>query len=232
MQAVILAAGRGTRMGELTDYLPKPLLKINGWPILEYTLANLPEEISEVIFIIGYHGQKIKDHFGEKHRGKKIRYVWQRRLDGTGGALLQVRKLLRGKFLVLNGDDLYHRADLKKIIKHKLAVLAKEVANPSEFGVIEVDKDGHLVQIVERPQNPESKLVNAGVYVLDKRIFDYPLVAISETEFGLPQTMAQMASQHKIKVERATFWHSNTRSGDLEKAEEIINNFFRDPENF
>lgn len=212
-------------MGDLTNYSPKPLLKINGCPILEYTLANLPEEISEVIFIIGYHGQKIKDHFGEKHQGKNLRYVWQLRLDGTGGALTQVKDILQDKFLVLNGDDLYHRDDLKKIVKHELAVLVKEVADPSNFGVIEIDENGHLVKIAEKPENPESNLVNAGVYVLNKRFFDYPLAAISETEFGLPQTIAQMADRHKIKVERATFWHPNTRSSDLEKAEKIIENF-------
>jgi len=61
MQAIILAAGRGTRMGELTNDLPKPLLKISGRPILEYTLANLPREIDEVILVIGYHGHKIKN---------------------------------------------------------------------------------------------------------------------------------------------------------------------------
>ncbi len=227
MQAVILAAGRGTRMGDLTTYTPKPLLKINGWPILEYTLANLPKEISEVIFIIGYQGHKIKDHFGASRGEKELRYVWQRRLDGTGGALWQIRKLLRGKFLVLNGDDLYHRDDLKKIIKHELAVLVKEVANPGEFGVIETDERGHLVRILEKPKKPKNNLVNAGVYILDKRIFDYPLVAISQTEFGLPQTMAQMAGQYKIKVERAALWHSNTRSDDLEKAREIIDKFFK-----
>jgi bifunctional UDP-N-acetylglucosamine pyrophosphorylase/glucosamine-1-phosphate N-acetyltransferase len=227
MQAVILAAGRGTRMGDLTNHTPKPLLKINGWPILEYTLANLPKEISEVIFVIGYHGQKIKDHFGASRGGKELRYVWQRRLDGTGGALWQIRKLLRGKFLVLNGDDLYHHDDLKRIIRHKLAVLAKDVTTPSEFGVINIDEDGHLVQIVEKPSEPQSNLVNAGVYVLNEKFFDYPLVAISETEFGLPQTIAQMVGQHKIKVERAAFWHPNTKAGDLIKAEEIIEEYFK-----
>lgn len=227
MQAVILAAGRGKRMGELTRCIPKPLLKINGWPILEYILSNLPKEISEVIFIIGYHGQKIKNHFGQKYYNRKIRYAWQRRLDGTGGALWQIKDFLHDKFLVLNGDDLYHHDDLQKIIKHKLAILAKEINNPAGFGVIKIDRQGDLIAIAEKPENPEGNLVNAGAYVLDKRIFNYPLVAISQTEFGLPQTMAQMVAYHKIKVERAISWHPNSCSEDLQKAEKIIDKFLR-----
>jgi NDP-sugar pyrophosphorylase family protein len=228
MQAVIMAAGKGVRMGDLTQWVPKPLLKINGRAILEYTLANLPREISEVIFVIGYHGHKIREHFGDEYRGRKIRYVWQLRLDGTAGAVFLTRNLLKGKFIVLNGDDLYHHDDLKRVIKHDLAVMVKEVEDPGRFGVAEVDENGHLIRIVERPEVPPTNLVNIGVYVMDKRFFYQPLVKISEREYGLPQTLAQLAKDNnlKIKVERADFWHPNTRAGDLEKAKEMVDNFF------
>lgn len=228
MQAVILAAGRGTRMGELTNGTPKPLLKISGRPILEYTLENLPSEIDEVIFVIGYLGHKIKNHFGKKHQGRELQYMWQLSPSGTGGALFQIRKALHGKFIVLMGDDLYHRKDLKKILKHDLAVLVKEIDEPSRFGVIETDASGHLLQIVEKPVEPKSNLVNAGVYVLDSRIFTYPLVPVyGGKEFGLPQTLAQMADNHKIKVVRAEVWHPNTKGEDLRKAEEIVERYFK-----
>jgi len=227
MQAVILAAGRGTRMGELTNDIPKPLLKISGRPILEYTLANLPRKIDEVIFVVGYLGHQIRNHFGEKYQGKNLQYIWQLSPSGTGGALFQIKKTLHGKFIVLMGDDLYHQKDLKKILKHDLAVLVKEIEEPSRFGVIEVDKNGHLVQIVEKPAEPKSNLVNAGVYVLDSRIFNYPLVPVyNGQEFGLPQTLAQMADKHKIKVERAEVWHPNTKGEDLKRAEEIVEKYF------
>lgn len=214
-------------MGEMTNDVPKPLLKISGRPILEYTLANLPREINEVIFVVGYLGHKIKNHFGAKHQGRELQYIWQLSPSGTGGALWQIRKALHGKFIVLMGDDLYHQKDLKKILKHDLAVLVKEIEDPSRFGVIEVDARGHLVQIVEKPAEPKSNLVNAGVYVLDSRIFNYPLVPIyGGTEFGLPQTLAQMADKYKIKVERASFWYPNNNDEDLAKAEEIVKKYF------
>ncbi|KKQ79283.1 MAG: hypothetical protein UT03_C0063G0001, partial [Candidatus Moranbacteria bacterium GW2011_GWD2_38_7] len=65
MQIVILAAGRGTRMKDLTDNVPKPMLQINGKPILAYKLEALPEEIDEVIFVVGYFGNQIQQYFGE-----------------------------------------------------------------------------------------------------------------------------------------------------------------------
>ena len=80
MQAIILAAGRGTRMGELTKETPKPMLKIKNKPILEYKLNALPEEITEVIFVIGYLGDAIKNYFGDFYNGRKIRYVIQKKI--------------------------------------------------------------------------------------------------------------------------------------------------------
>ncbi len=228
MQAVILAAGKGTRMGGLTHETPKPLLKVKGRAILEYILANLPSEIDEVIFVIGYNGHKIKDYFGEEHQGKKISYVWQLRLDGTAGAVYSARRLLRKKFIVLNGDNLYHHDDIKNIIKHEMAMLVKEVDDPGSLRVAEINDDDYLIQIVEKSSQPANNLISAGAYVLDKRFFFSPMVKISETEYGLPQTLAKMVKDNscKIKIERAKFWHANTCLEDLEKAEEIIENFY------
>ena len=227
MQAVILAAGRGKRMGDLTNDTPKPMLQIHGRPILEYTLLNLPQEITEVIIIVGYNGEKIKEYFGEKFRGRKIRYAWQQRLDGTAGALFQVRKMLKGRFLVLNGDDFYHSEDLTRAIRHDFCILAKEVDDPGKFGVMELDEQDHLVRIIERPEKPPTNLVNIGAYSLDKRIFYYEPVAINEREFGLPQTMVQMARNHKIKVEKAKFWHPCNTREDVERAKEGLKQFIK-----
>ncbi len=77
MQAVILAAGRGTRMGALTEHTPKPMLLVNGRPVLEYIFDSLPEEIDEVIIVVGYLGSVIQKHFGGFYKGKKILYVEQ-----------------------------------------------------------------------------------------------------------------------------------------------------------
>lgn len=232
MQCVILAAGRGVRMGEFTNDLPKPMIRIKGRPILEYTLANLPEEISEIIFVIGYKGDLIKSHFGDEWKGRKIKYVVQENLNGSAGALHQAKDFLEDKFLVLNGDDLYRRPDLEKLINNNPpALLVKEIENPKKFGVVKTDDNGYLLEVIEsgRPRDENLNLVNIGAYLLNKNFFDYQLAKrlaeVSEKEFGLPQTLATMAKDYKIKVEKAKFWQPVGYPEDILKAEKIISQF-------
>lgn len=117
MQCVILAAGRGVRMGELTDRVPKPMLTIQGKPKLAHTIEQLPQEVSEVILVIGYLGDQIRSFFGEEYDGRKIRYVEQPEFNGTGGAVDLVKNMVNGKFLVVMGDDLYLKRDLEKLLQ-------------------------------------------------------------------------------------------------------------------
>jgi len=227
MQAVILAAGRGVRMGDLTNDAPKPMLKVNGKPILEYTLANLPNEISEIIIVVGYKGEIIKSYFKDLYQDKKIRYVVQSELNGSAGALHSTKEFLHDRFLVLNGDDLYSKSDLEKFIANEPpAVLAKEVENSGRFGVLKIDNNGCLLEIIEAPKENHGNLVNTGAYFLNKIFFDYPLVKkstkIDEKEFGLPQTLATMAKDYKIKVVKAEFWHPMGYPEDILKAEKIM----------
>jgi NDP-sugar pyrophosphorylase family protein len=225
MQCVILAAGRGKRMKKLTDKTPKPMLKVNGQAILEYKIKTLPKIIKEIVFVVGYCAENIMNHFKKEFDGRKIRYVFQKKLNGTGGAMHVAKSILEDKFLVMMGDDLYHKKDIKKILKHNLAILAKEVDDPSKFGIIKKDKGGHIIDIIEKPKRSKDNLAVAGVFVLNKNFFDYELVAIGGGEYGLPQTLAKMADKHKIKVEKATFWHAISSAEDLEKAKEIVNKF-------
>mgnify|MGYP001607397741 FL=1 len=225
MQAIILAAGRGTRMGELTKEIPKPMLKIKNKPILEYKLNALPEEITEVIFVIGYLGDAIKNYFGDFYNGRKIRYVIQEDINGSGAAVHLAKDILKDRFLVMMGDDLYHKNDLKKIIKHNLAVLAREVEDPSHFGIIEVDSNGNLINIIEKPKESKNKLVNIGVYMLNKKFFDYDMAYTDSGETNLPLTIAKMSAYHTIKIEKASHWFAIGYPEDLKKAEKIIYKF-------
>lgn len=222
MQVVILAAGRGTRMKNLTDETPKPMLKIKDKPILEYKLNNLPEEIDEVIFVVGYKRGQIEKHFCNSFGGRKIDYVIQEELNGTGGALQLVKNLVKDKFLVMMGDDLYSSGDIREIMKYDRAILAAQVDNPSQFGVFEIDEGGNLKEIVEKPINPPSNLINTGLYILTKEFFNYPLVAISETEFGLPQTLVKMAKDFPVKIIKTNNWQPVGNPEDLERAEEFV----------
>jgi len=224
MQAVILAAGLGTRMGELTKDTPKPLLHLSSDNIsmLEHNLHELPEEIDEVVLVVGYLKEQIKELVGDEHAGKKITYIEQKELKGTGHALSICKEVLRDKFLVLMGDDLYKRGDLQRLISEPLSILAWELKkdDPHSFqATLEMDEDGKLKDIVERQPAQTGMLVNAGAYCIDHRYFDLPLQKAGNKteEFGLPQTLLQLAKNgDEIKVIKATFWHKVTAPEDLE----------------
>jgi bifunctional UDP-N-acetylglucosamine pyrophosphorylase/glucosamine-1-phosphate N-acetyltransferase len=227
MQIVILAAGRGTRMKELTEQIPKPMLKLRDKPILEYKLETLPKEITEVIFVVGYKGSKIEEYFGANFKGRKIKYVVQENLNGTGGALWLVKDLVEEKFIVMMGDDLYYPDDILKLIKYERAILACETDSPSQFGVFKINENGNLLKIIEKPINPVDNLINTGLYVLTKNLFDYKLVAISETEFGLPQTIVEMAQDFPVKIIKTKRWQPIGNPQDLKKAQDKIKLFFK-----
>jgi UDP-N-acetylglucosamine diphosphorylase / glucose-1-phosphate thymidylyltransferase / UDP-N-acetylgalactosamine diphosphorylase / glucosamine-1-phosphate N-acetyltransferase / galactosamine-1-phosphate N-acetyltransferase len=225
MQVVILAAGRGKRMKHLTRVTTKSMLKIKGKPILEHKINALPKKIKEIIFVVGYQSGHILSHFKRYFAGRKIIYVFQTNINGTGGALSLAKSILKDKFLVMMGDDLYHRKDLEKILKHDLAILGYETDELNRLGAIQTDQRGYMVDIIEKPGNSKYKLVNTGVYVLNKKIFDYELAYIGNGEFGLPQTMARMARDHKIKVEKAQAWHPIGNQEDLRRAQKVLQNF-------
>ncbi len=225
MQVVILAAGRGKRMNHLTKNNAKPMLKIYGRPVLEYKIDALPKEIKEIIFVVGYYREQIMNHFKKNYKGRKITYVIQDKLNGTGGAIHLCKGILEDKFLVLMGDDLYHKQDIKKMLKHKLSILACPVEDPSRFGIVKTDKKGNVIEIVEKPKRPQSNLANTGAYVLNKDFFKYDLVSIGNGEFGLPQTLVKMAKDCPIKCEKARIWHPIGKPEDLEEAENVLGKF-------
>ncbi|MFH0890637.1 MAG: sugar phosphate nucleotidyltransferase [Candidatus Liptonbacteria bacterium] len=221
MQAVILAAGLGTRMGQLTAGTPKPLLKIGDKTLLEHKLHYLPDEVDEVVIVVGYLKDKIKELLGEEHAGRKITYIEQKELLGTGHALSLCKDALSGKFLVLNGDDLYAKEDLLEMIKHEYALMVWEMPSDEpnrKVADVKIDKFGALQDIVEGQPAVKGVLFNTGAYVLNEEYFKYPLrpAAPGRNEFGLPQTMLQMLQGgYKIKIVRATWWKPVTSPEDL-----------------
>jgi NDP-sugar pyrophosphorylase family protein len=225
MQIVILASGRGKRMGDLTKTVPKPMLKIKGKPILEHKLDALPREIKEVIFIVGYRDEHIINHFKKTWGGRKITYVVQKNLNGTGAAVHLVKSFVGERFMVMMGDDLYHKSDIKRMLKHDLAILGHEVENTKLFGIIKMDNRKNMVDVVEKPKRSKDNMANTGLYMMNRNFFDYELVQIASGEYGLPQTLARMTGKHKIKVEKAVNWFSIGNASDLKKAEEIIHKF-------
>jgi len=218
MQAVILAAGEGTRLRPLTEHRPKPMVPIAGKPILEYTLGILPKAIDEIIIVTGYKGEKIREYFGDSFDGKAIIYVEQPERKGTADAIEKALPHLKGEyFMVVSGDDLYHPDDLEQcVIGTQQTILVKETEHPERFGICLVGKDDLLEGLVEKPKNPPSNLANVGVYVLHQDIFKTPKVIDEKGEHVLAPKIGELAKIRPTKVIRAQFWHPVGYPEDIE----------------
>ncbi len=229
MKAIILAAGKGKRLRPLTFKIPKPLIRVAGKEILFWILENLPNIIDEIIIVVGYKGEVIKKHLGYEFAGKKIAYVKQKELKGTAHALMMAKSFIKPneKFLVLNGDDIHSKVDLEKLCSlEDLAVMAFEVNDPSNFGIVKVDEQHKLVTIIEKPvglTGKEKKYHAAtGAYLIDERIFKIDMVKVDSVEYGLPQTISVLARDVPVKILYAQTWISCGTFDDLVKAEKIL----------
>lgn len=222
MQCIILAAGRGTRMGDLTDETPKPMLRVSGLPILAHKINMLPESIKEIILVVGYKKEVIMDYFETEWNGRKISYAEQTELNGTAGAIHLVKDTVRGEFLVTMGDDFYHPEDMEKLMRSPLALLGYRTQEAASFGLVTVDENDNLIGVVERPHGFSDGLVNTGAYILNTDFFTYEPVRISDTEFGLPQTLVLMSQDSPVKVEVTQRWLPIGNPEDLILAERFL----------
>ena len=114
MQAVLLAAGQGEKLRPITYDVPKPMIRIAGKNLIEHNIDQLPNEIDELIIVVGHLAPQIINHFGNEYKGKKITYVKQKKLLGTGHALSICKQHLKDRFLVMMSDDIYDRKDIER----------------------------------------------------------------------------------------------------------------------
>ncbi len=207
MQAVILAAGKGLRLRPITESVPKALVDVCDTPLIFHILASLPSTVTEIFVVVGYLGDQIRAAIGDAFDGKTVRYVTQDPLDGTGSALHLLKDDLHGKFLVVNGDDMYGADDLNHLVARDLAVLVAPTEDANGSTAI-VDETGKFVEI-RNSEVAAPRLRVCGAYVLDGRFFDYPLATVTvhdKIEYSLPHTIVAMARDHAITTEVATHW--------------------------
>jgi NDP-sugar pyrophosphorylase family protein len=223
MQAVIFAAGKGTRLRPLTHKKPKPMLEVAGRPILEYLLDSLPSSIDEVIIVVGFLSNRIKDFFGQEYKGRRIHYAIQKEQLGTFDALLTAEPYLKvNPFLCLVGDDFYNKKDLENLMKYDLAILVIEKDDPGRFNIC-IEKDGFLNDIISKPDNDSNKnLIFTGACVLTKEIFKERIIYNNQNEQSLPHTMVSLSKRYPIRMIHANFWHSITYPDDLSVAEKMF----------
>ncbi len=214
-------------MRPLTENTPKPLLKVAGKTILEQIISRLPEEISELILVVGYLGQQIVDFCGDEFLGRKVKYVWQEKKLGTFHALKLCRHLLepRERFLILFADDIHGAEGIAECLKHERALIVEETGEPWKFGIVDLNDDMSINDIVEKPEVPPSNLASTGVLLLDTRIFEYEAERHSNGEYYLTSALSKMLKDgHKVYAVKSTLWLPIGYPEDLEKAEERLKN--------
>jgi mannose-1-phosphate guanylyltransferase len=184
MDAVVLVGGSGTRLRPLTLRTPKPMLPLVDRPLLAYLFAQLAAAgVDRAILACGYLPDQLVDHFGdggERAAGLALEYVVEEEALGTAGAArLAAHGRVDGTFLLLNGDilseqDLSRLVELHRARQARATLALVQVADPSRYGVVELDGAGGVLRFVEKPAPGESPsdLVNAGAYVLEPDVLE------------------------------------------------------------
>lgn len=223
MQCVLICAGRGTRMRPLTDTMPKPLIPICGKPVLDHIVEALPPEIDELILVVGYRKEQIMEHCGDEFYGRKVTYCEQTdHAGGTGDAMMCAKELVRGKFLLLNGDDIYGKDALARIVQEEHAIMSMTSDTPERFGVLEQNEDGTLKEIIEKPAHPTSNLVNIGGYVLNTSVFTYEIPLSDSGELYATDFVTAYAQDHSVKIVEQDMWLPIGYPEHIEAAEKIL----------
>src|SRR5439155_20652833 len=145
MDAIILAAGLGTRLRPHTLHTPKPLLPVQGRPILDWTLGALPPSVDRVVVVVHYLAEQVAAYLKKQPHFAQWVTVPQEQPRGKGDALRRSRQHLRSDtFLVLNGDDLYGARDIAALAACSAGVLCRSVDEPRRFGIAFFNPAGTL----------------------------------------------------------------------------------------
>jgi NDP-sugar pyrophosphorylase family protein len=232
--AVILAAGRGSRMGALTATTPKPLLRLLDRPIIEHILLGLKAAgITRFVIVTGYLGEQVERHVGDGSAlGIAITYRRQRQAEGTARALALARSDIGTEpFLVSWGDVVIDGAEYAHLIRAfgaspcDVMLAVNRCEDPWRGAAVYVDDSGQVTGLIEKPPRGASQTPwnNAGVFVFSPLIFTYAdaLPPSSRGEYELPQAIAAMIAARRVVRAHALhgFWSDLGTPEDLAAAQ-------------
>ncbi|WP_440991910.1 sugar phosphate nucleotidyltransferase [Haloarchaeobius baliensis] len=217
MEAIVLAAGRGSRLQPLTDDRPKGLVRVGGRPLLADCLDQLLSVgVDRFVIVVGYEAGQIIDHFGSEHRGRPISYAHQSERDGVASALLAAEESVTDdEFLVMLGDNVF-RANIGAVVGAfesdgtDGAVLVEEVPaeEASRYGVCRLDEDGQIEHIVEKPDDPPSTLVATGLYAFTDDVFDAcrRIEPSDRGEYEISDAINEYVTGHDVEAVSLAGW--------------------------
>jgi NDP-sugar pyrophosphorylase family protein len=237
MKAVILAAGKGTRMRELTAELPKPMLAVRGKPVLEHIVGNLRDAgVRDFCIITGYRAETIENHFGDgKKFGVRIQYARQIVQDGTGKAPQLAKKFVgTDEFFLMYGDILVEPTNFSAMIsafrsaKTDGLLTVRHGEDVTKGGAVVFDDAFFLKDLIEKPAAGQvsSPWYNAGIYIFRPNLFDFTekLQQSARGEYELTDALRQMAANGlKIRgFELRGYWLDVRDPEMLARAQELV----------
>ena len=226
-KAVILAAGRGTRMRELTAELPKPMIEVRGKPVLQYIVEGLRNAgIGDMLLVVGYRADAVRKFFGDGSRYKvTIQYATQTVQDGTGRVVDLARDFVGNRrFILAYGDILVDPAnyeplvDLPDDVEAMLTVTRGE--DVSKGGAVLVNEQMELVDLREKPKpgEPTSPWYNAGLYAFRPSIFEFieKLKPSPRGEYELTDAICELVhSSRKVRALELTGQWADVRDPEI-----------------
>lgn len=207
MKAIIPVAGAGTKLRPHTYTQPKALIPLAGKTILSIIVDQLHEAgINDFIFIIGYLGEKIQDYVQKKYPELNCHFVQQNERYGTGHAINLTRELVGSDEVLIVLGDTIADYDVKEVINSPFSMLGiKKVDDPRNFGVAEIEDDGLITKVVEKPSIPKSNMALVGVYKIKETEFMFSclekLVVVNakgQDEFSLTDALECMMQRGAI----------------------------------
>lgn len=218
MKAILLSGGFGKRLKPLTDYLPKPLIPVCNYPIIEWQIRYFKKfGIRDIIVCVGYRADQVIKHLEGKNLGVRLEYSIESKPLGTAGAIKRAGKHIdTDDFFVANGDVLTN-LDLNKLKTHPNSVAV--IPLRTSFGIVHLD--GSKVERFEEKPEMSDYWMNAGIYYLKKDILKH-LPKNGNLESTTFPILAGKGKLHAIKYGKV-FWKSIDSYKDMEECESLIN---------
>jgi UDP-N-acetylglucosamine diphosphorylase / glucose-1-phosphate thymidylyltransferase / UDP-N-acetylgalactosamine diphosphorylase / glucosamine-1-phosphate N-acetyltransferase / galactosamine-1-phosphate N-acetyltransferase len=235
--AVVLAAGKGTRMGELTRTIPKPLVPVAGVPSLERIILGLKSAgFSEFVIVTGYLGSQVREYFASGDKlGVKIVYVHQEVQEGTARALLLCREACDSNDLLLTFADIITSAENYKRIResfyrYNCDVIGgiRRVDDPHKGAAVYLDKGWNILRMIEKPPRGTSTTPwnHAGMYCFNSEIFKYlkEIQPSPRGEYEIADAVTQMIADGKTvkAIELTSYWNDLATPEDVQAAEGFL----------